>query len=584
MGVAPGARRGVFVMSADRPVARLVAPVIIRVGAMAALMALIAVTGVVLSTSAVNFLTDELRPAVAANQNIYQDLTDMSAAAEAWSANGQRASVDDYRQALLRLPAHEQEVRQFAVGDDELELLVTRQERAAATWIEKYAGPRIESAGGRSATPQQVRSGMQQFDSIRSAHQATSQAFDSRVRQASTDASFRLKGTILAVVLLAMAAWYVISRSRRRLMTELSEPLLSLEEVVHRMARHDHEVRAAPQGPKEVRAVATALNEFANAQGRARAVEGRIQTELRTLDTAKDDFVSNVSHELRTPLTTISGYLELVAEEFDGEMQPRHERMLEATRRNVSRLKELIDDLLALSKAEGRTTDMETIDLAQLLREVVTDVRITAARRGIHVEVSTPDHAVLVLADRAMLHRAFLNVLSNGVKFSHDGGDVQVAMTTAAPLVEVAITDHGIGIPEAEIDRLGTRFFRASNAVKNEIAGTGLGVRILQTIVDKHAGDVVIESREGEGTTVAVRLRMHGDGPPMVSLEELLREEPPPVTAIEVRVDDDPADDDRHDDRHDDQHGDQGGALADGPPRIVAAVQAFPRRKPTSVR
>ena len=114
--------------------------------------------------------------------------------------------------------------------------------------------------------------------------------------------------------------------------------------------------RSGPQltGPKEVRAVARALNDFADAQTRARAVEGRIQRELRTLDTAKDDFVSNVSHELRTPLTTISGYLELVAEEFEDQMEPRHERMLEATRRNVARLKLLIDDLLTLSQAEGR--------------------------------------------------------------------------------------------------------------------------------------------------------------------------------------------------------------------------------------
>ena len=88
---------------------------------------------------------------------------------------------------------------------------MTRQERAAEAWIEKYAGPRIEAAGGRARPPQEVRAGMQEFDAIRSAHQATTEAFDSRVRQASTDASFRLKGTILAVVLLALAAWYVIS-------------------------------------------------------------------------------------------------------------------------------------------------------------------------------------------------------------------------------------------------------------------------------------------------------------------------------------------------------------------------------------
>ncbi|GAB3196414.1 hypothetical protein GCM10027062_05590 [Nocardioides hungaricus] len=512
-------------MNGGRPVARLVSPVIVRLGAMVAAMAAIAVIGVVVSTMAVTYLTRELQPAAAANQNVYQDLTDMSAAVAAWSGSGQRPAQDDYEQALTRLPADQTEVRQFAQGDNELELLVVRQERVAREWIEGYAQRLMDAEGGTPATAQQARAGSQLFDGVRSAHQATTAAFDSRVRQASTDASFRLKGTILAVMLLAGVSWYVVSRSRRRLTAELTEPLLALEQVVSRMAKRDHEVRAQLSGPKEVRAVAASLNEFADGQARARAVEGRIQSELRSLDTARDDFVSNVSHELRTPLTTIAGYLEMVAEEFEDAMQPRHERMLEATRRNVTRLKQLIDDLLALSKAEGRSSDMGPIDLALLVREVVTDVRITAARRGIHVRVDTPDDVVPVIADRAMLHRAFLNLVTNAVKFSRDDGAVDVIVTGSGGTVEVEVTDRGIGIPVGEIDRLGTRFFRASNAVFNEIAGTGLGLRIMQTIIDRHEGDVVIESVEGEGTTVRVRLTLHPDALPAPLPHELVAAE-----------------------------------------------------------
>ena len=547
-------------MSSGRPVARLVQPVIVRVAVMAALMAVIAVTGVLLSTTAVNHLTDDLQPAAAANQDVYQDLTDMSAAVESWAATGQQTAVDRFAQALVRFPADQQKVRRFAAGDAELEILVTRQERVAQVWIERYARPRMDAKGGVRPAAGQVRSGSAAFEAVRSAHQESTQAFDSRVRQARTDASFRLKGTVLAVVLLAGAAWYVISRARRRLLTELSEPLLALEQVVQRMAKQDHDVRAQEQGPKEVRAVASALNVFADAQGRARAVEGRIQNELRSLDTARDDFVSNVSHELRTPLTTISGYLELVAEEFEDRIDPRHERMLEATRRNVARLKALIDDLLALSRAEGRGSELEPVDLALLVREAVTDVRITAARRRIHLEVSTPEDVVPVLADRAMLHRALLNVLSNAVKFSHDDGEVGVLLRVLDRQVEVRVTDHGIGIPAAEIDRLGTRFFRASNAVTNEIAGTGLGLRIMQTIVDRHSGDVSIESHEGEGTSVVVRLRLHGEGlPPLLPHEIVAQEE---ALAAERR--------------RGEGRADQGLVPEDELPRIVPA---FPRRR-----
>ena len=111
-------------MSNGRPVARLVAPVIARLGLMAALMTAIAVAGVVLSTTAVNYLTDELQPAAAANQDVFQDLTDMSAAVEAWSSTGLPSAADDYRQAMLRLPAHEDEVRRFAAGDRGLQATV----------------------------------------------------------------------------------------------------------------------------------------------------------------------------------------------------------------------------------------------------------------------------------------------------------------------------------------------------------------------------------------------------------------------------------------------------------------------------
>lgn len=497
-----------------RPVARLVAPVIARLGVLVGLMALIGIVGVVLSTQAVDRLTDELQPAAAANQDVLLDLTAMDSAVSAWADSGDPQSQADYQQLLQRLPGDQQRVREFASGDAQLDILVTRQEEAAQAWISQYADPRIAAPGGPGTFDKQSFDlGQATFRSLTDAHAATGEAFDQRVRQASDDAEWRFRGTILAIVLIAGVAWLGVSRARTRLLSELSTPLIELEGVVQKMSRGEPDVRARNAGPREVRAVATALNDFAEAQGRARAVENRIQSELRTLDTAKDDFVSNVSHELRTPLTTISGYLEMVAEEFEEAMSPRHERMLEATRRNVSRLRLLIDDLLTLSKAENRETDLEAVDVTQVVRDAVTDVRITAAGRGIEVSVTAPDEAMPVLADRAMLNRAFLNVLSNAVKFSHDDGRVEVAITSEMSRVTIAVTDHGIGIPAAEVERLGTRFFRASNAVTNEIAGTGLGIRIVQTIIDKHAGDVRIESREKEGTTVSVRLRLQAQTP-----------------------------------------------------------------------
>jgi signal transduction histidine kinase len=112
-----------------------------------------------------------------------------------------------------------------------------------------------------------------------------------------------------------------------------------------------------------------------------------------------------------------------------------------------------------------------------------------------------------------MLHRALLNVVGNAVKFSPEEGVVDVSVAAHDGIVLVVVRDRGIGIPEGELDKLGTRFFRASNAVAHEISGAGLGMRIVQTVVDKHAGEVLVESAEGVGTSVTIRLPERGRRP-----------------------------------------------------------------------
>jgi two-component system, OmpR family, sensor kinase len=149
-----------------------------------------------------------------------------------------------------------------------------------------------------------------------------------------------------------------------------------------------------------------------------------------------------------------------------------------------------------------------------VVRPAVTDVHLGATRRGIRLEVTIPRTEVLVLGDRVMLHRALLNVLGNAVKFGREGTAVEVEVATRESEALVVVRDHGIGIPQEEIDLLGTRFFRASNAVSQDIGGSGLGIRIVQTILEKHAGSMLIESTLGEGTTVSLRLPLQAGADP----------------------------------------------------------------------
>ncbi len=472
-----------------------------------AALAVVAVGGMLLAAQAVSRVTSEVTPAAEAHQEVLQDLTDLESAVGAWARSGDAAALEDYREAAARLPGHERDVADFAASEPDLQPLLASELEAGQRWLDQYADPRAAAPGGpETFDPARFALGQDLFSRYRAEHAVTARAFDDLTAQARTRAWWLVGATIAATLLLTALAGLVVTRARRDLRRDLSRPLQDLETVVQDMAAGRLEVRAGDAGTREVRAVAAALNELADAQARARAVEAHIHDELRELDTAREDFVSNVSHELRTPLTTISGYLEMVAEEFEDAMGPRHQRMLEATTRNVARLRLLIDDLLTLSRAEARSTSLEQGDVRLLLRDVLTDVAITAAGRDLRVEVEEPEDPLWVLMDRAMLARAFLNVIGNAVKFSRPGSVVTVAASAHEAMVRVTVSDSGIGIPADEVDQLGGRFFRASNAVDNEIAGTGLGLRIVQTIVDKHGGDVRITSEEGRGTTVVVRL------------------------------------------------------------------------------
>lgn len=517
-----------------RPVARLLSPAVWQLAALVVLVVVVCVTGLLTTQAAVRHLSDDVEPTAASHDRYVEVVHELESAASAWKLTGDPAERARYAAARRDLVEAATELEDRARGT-ELESPVAAETIKVGTWVRGFGDKVVEERPGL-LSPERHSVGQDLAAQVREAQRVTRQTLGDERERAEASAVLLLRLTVIVAVLLLVASVILVGRSRTRLLSEVSEPLLALEQVVQRMLKNDPEGRAvAHRGPKEVRSIARALNDFADAGSRARAVEGRIQDELHVLDSAKDDFVSNVSHELRTPLTTISGYLEMVADEFDGRLSPRHERMLEATRRNVVRLRTLIDDLLALSKAENRATELEPSDVTEMVTDAVTDVRMTAARRGIAVEVSASGEPMPVVCDRAMLYRAFLNVLSNAVKFSQDDGVVEVSVTRVLNRVEIAVRDHGIGIPRAELDRLGTRFFRASNAMSNEIAGTGLGLRIVQTIIDKHAGDVVIESAEGEGTTVFIRLRLHGervgrpaaDGPQLVQVREV-QEAPDP--------------------------------------------------------
>jgi signal transduction histidine kinase/HAMP domain-containing protein len=243
-------------------------------------------------------------------------------------------------------------------------------------------------------------------------------------------------------------------------------------------------------------------------QARLYEAENRLVEDLRELDNVRSDFFATVSHELRAPLTTIEGYVEMLGDGEAGAVTPQQGKMLETIARSSVRLRSLVEDLLTLSRLESGAVHpvLQPVNLAEVISGAVDAVRPSLDAKHLTLTRDQPQDALMVDGDAGQLDQVLSNLLSNAVKFTPDGGHVCVAVEAADGSALIRVTDTGIGIPERDQKELFSRFARASNATARRIPGTGLGLVIVRTIVVNHGGDVMLESVEGSGTTVTVRL------------------------------------------------------------------------------
>jgi two-component system, OmpR family, sensor histidine kinase SenX3 len=227
-------------------------------------------------------------------------------------------------------------------------------------------------------------------------------------------------------------------------------------------------------------------------------------SERRRLEAMRRDFVANISHELKTPV----GALALLAETLLGESDPE---VLHRLARRMSdeafRVGRTIDDLLELSRIEAEeeaTRDPVPVD--ECIAEAVDRVRPGAEARGIALDVAEPRDGLDILGDRRQLVSAVYNLLENAVKYSDAGSTVEVRATADGSWVDIAVEDHGIGIPKRDLGRVFERFYRVDRARSRETGGTGLGLAIVRHVAGNHHGEVRVESQEGDGSTFTLRL------------------------------------------------------------------------------
>ncbi len=227
-------------------------------------------------------------------------------------------------------------------------------------------------------------------------------------------------------------------------------------------------------------------------------------TRERQLDEVRRSFVTNVSHELRTPV----GAIAVLAETMSASDDPATiERLGERLTTAAHRLADMIEDLLELSRTEGdEIAEAEAVAISDVISDVTANLTASAQAVGVDLVVSVEPVDLVVRGDRRQLRSAVQNLVDNAIKYSDAGGEIRIVARPGGKGVSISVADEGIGIPEADLDRVFERFYRVDAARRRETGGTGLGLSIVRHVALNHGGDVSAFSVEGEGTTFTIEL------------------------------------------------------------------------------
>lgn len=236
-------------------------------------------------------------------------------------------------------------------------------------------------------------------------------------------------------------------------------------------------------------------------------------TDQRRINQEKDAFLSVISHEVKSPLTSIKGFAQLAGRAASGPQGDRLRGHVRVIEQQVSRIERLIDDLVNVDSASEAALREEPVvfDLASLARVVLEQQQVTVA--GHRLVLLGGSDRLPILADPARIEQVLTNLITNAVKYSPEAGEVTVGIDGVGTTVHLWVRDEGIGIPRAEMGRLFDRFYRASNARRRGYGGLGLGLYVVNEIVQRSRGQIWVESDEGSGTTFHITLPLHESAP-----------------------------------------------------------------------
>lgn len=230
-------------------------------------------------------------------------------------------------------------------------------------------------------------------------------------------------------------------------------------------------------------------------------------TKQQKLENMRKEFVANVSHELKTPITTIKSYTETL---MDGAIEDKDISMnfLSVINSECDRMARIVRDLLQLSDLDYKQTkwNKKPIDIKQLLREIYLKIKISAEEKNQKIDLKIEENIGKVVADKDGIEQVILNIITNAIKYTPDGGNIEIIAKSGEEKAIITVKDNGIGIPKEDISRIFERFYRVDKARSREMGGTGLGLSIAKQIIEAHNGEILISSEYNVGTTVDIIL------------------------------------------------------------------------------
>jgi two-component system, cell cycle sensor histidine kinase DivJ len=260
----------------------------------------------------------------------------------------------------------------------------------------------------------------------------------------------------------------------------------------------------------------------------ARLVAAKIEAD--EMNEGKSRFLANMSHELRTPLNAIMGFSDMMRTQMFGPLTGKYAEYVELIHESGRHLLDLINDVLDMSKIQAQRYELtrEIFDIREPVNAALRLLRVQADEAGVKLRGILPLSQIEAHADRRAVKQIVINLVSNAIKFTPSGGLISVSVQASGAVLDLTVIDNGIGISAQDLTRLGRPFEQVGDTTR-QIGGTGLGLSLVRAFAELHGGEMIIESRLGEGTAVTVRL-------PVLDLAELSPSEPDGVENSQANI------------------------------------------------